>query len=175
MAVQPGKGAMVGGFLSAWWNEWNPVWRKHSEDRSFHLMNSQLFLSKLKQFWIQDLYSDDVERRASNAIAFNHWAKTFNSTRGTSSNWDFGDHITATKRSRYLADRISTSEGGNNNISSSWVNFTFPKARISRYLLWELVMLSFTTREPHRERSGSLQKLEIWSREEMEKFTEHEC
>ena len=53
-----------------------------------------------------ELYSDDVDRRASNAIAFNHWAKTFNSTRGTSSNWDFGDHITATKRSRFLADGI---------------------------------------------------------------------
>ena len=94
-------------FLSAWWNEWNPVWRKHSEDRSFHLTNSQLFLSKLKQFRIQALYSDDVEEPLTPShLIIGRRLLTLPVGPLQIDDWDFGDHITATKRSRYLADRI---------------------------------------------------------------------
>ena len=70
-------------------------------------MNSQLFLSKLKQFWIWDLSCTSILTILTPShLVIGRRFLTLPVGPLQIDDWDFGDHLTATKRSRYLADRI---------------------------------------------------------------------
>ena len=89
MAVQPGEGAMVGGFFECLVKRVKSCLKKT-------LGRSKLSFDELATILVEVEAVPNSSPlfwwcwRASNAIAFNHWAKTFNSTRGTSSNWWLG-------------------------------------------------------------------------------------
>ena len=91
------------------------------------------------------LYSDDVEEPLTPShLVIGRRLLTLPVGPLQIDDWAFGDHLTATKRSRYLTS-IRTAKVGD---------------QLTYFFLMR-ALLSCTTREPHRERSGSLPELEI--------------
>ena len=111
MAVQPGKGAMVGWFFFLLVKQVKSCLKKTlgRSKLSFDELTTILveFEAVLNSRPLTYLYSEDVEEPLTPShLVIGRRLLTLPVEPLQIDDWDFGDHLTATKRYRYLADRI---------------------------------------------------------------------